>query len=159
MSVSFLLLVYGFYASICGNYSHKCVLSSVYVLYAAFIGILGIIVLAFNAQIEDALRDLWIQGRSMATRLENDWHCKDWDNKTSLNNCTQVANDQGRQCCRDWFVEKFGSVRIGVGVGLIVLCLLLIIGDIFTWKWVCSKLRDDGTREGSTATAPLTYSW
>jgi hypothetical protein len=149
MCVSLLLLLYGFYASLCGSRGHKFLLAVLYCIFAVLIALLGIFILALRNKISTSVGELFDKhsGSSFVTMLEEELQCSNWTG------CTDPP------CCKDRFDELYRSYGNPIGASLIVLFVALMVGDFFAWKWVCKNLNTDSTKEHMETTTPLTYSW
>jgi hypothetical protein len=149
MCLSLLLLLYGFYASIWGNACHKAVLSTFYGIFAIVLGALGICVLAFKTKIIEGLSNYLNDNQDALNEFGRELHC------STVNGAAECMNVFGS------YYDKFGK---GIGAALIVLFVILMVGDVLAWKFVCDRIRGrdklgDGSDGGKQLTAPLTYSW
>jgi hypothetical protein len=147
VGISALLLFYGVWGSIWGGKCPKILLSFFYLLYALGIGALGIVILVLQSKIVEKVGELFESKSEFAETLENLTNCEGW-NVSSENDCQTM-------------VEKFyDTVGKGIAIGLMVLCVILVVGDGFAWKWTVG--RKEGyvrTKAESSLSAPLRYSW
>jgi hypothetical protein len=149
VSVSFLLLLFGFWASIWGGRCSKSLLAIFYLVYAIALGGLGIVVLVLKNRIITQV------GKVFDTNT--DFH----DHFTSIVNCTGWS-EEGTTCLQK-VQDFFKTFGVGVSAGLIVLFVILLVGDIFAWRVIfCSpSAREElsGSKPGAEVTTPLRYSW
>jgi hypothetical protein len=159
MCASILLLIYGFYASLSGGPCHKAILSFVYLIFALALGAFGICILALKKQIIKVVGDQWAKGTEFVHKFENQLNCTDW-NSTSNTSSTSSTSTGEKQSCKQVFEDFYRTFGTGISIGLIVLFGLLMIGDVFAWKFVCDKEhKKDEKGPSQSLTAPLTYSW
>jgi hypothetical protein len=146
MVVSFLLLIFGFWASFRGAVWAKALLAVIYALYAVILLAIGILLLAMKNQITDAVQEYFdINPGEFRDKFEEALNCS-W-------NDTNVT-------CLEKFKDIYGTFGIGIGVGLILLAVVLLVGDGFAWKWICEKCKyKEASSSQKQLTAPLTYSW
>jgi hypothetical protein len=156
MCVSLLLLFYGFYASVYGTACHKAVLSIVYCIFALALGALGICVIVLKNTISDDLGKYWATHETEMAQVEKRLDCFNW---------TQTNSSQsGKESCKDVFDTFYNNFGKGIAAGLLVLFVILMVGDVFAWKFVCDRVNGrsrlgDGSDGSKQLTAPLTYSW
>ena len=156
LCLSVLLLIYGFYASCCGNRCHKCLLSVFYLIFSITLGAVGVALLAVKGKIEEGLAKLWETGQTQVTSaLEDGFKCISWDNHSIAESerCrTKIMN----------FYSKYGNIGGGC---LIALFVVLMAGTVLAFRFVC-KSEPKSDKASSTQpngkdqfTTPLTYGW
>jgi hypothetical protein len=154
MCVSILLLIYGFYASVYGGPCQKAVLSLIYLIFALAMGAFGICILALKKQITTAIGNEWNKGGDFVSNFEKQLKCQSWDNDSACN------SPEPDRCCKHVFEDFYAKFGTGIGAGLIVLFVILMVGDVFAWKFVCEKAKKkDEKGPSQSLTTPLTFSW
>jgi hypothetical protein len=148
MVVSLLLLIYGFYASICGGKAAKFSLAVIYLIYALVLLAIGVALLAIKDTIIDAVEDYFLSdttAEDVRSKFETEFKCEWEGNATN---------------CKTKIQDLYKSFGVGIAAGLIVLFAILLLGDIIAWRWLCSKWEDGPAGgQGGDVKTPLTYSW
>lgn len=157
LCISFLILLFGIYASCCGNDCVKVILSILYIIYAFGIGAMGVALIIYQKKLPDYFSNAYYDGTLSNTTkdtIEEAFNCKFPPKNILLDdstNCLTKFED---------YVHHYGLI---CGITLIALFILLFIGVCFAFRAICKKDNHDESnaksREQETINQPLTYGW
>lgn len=158
LGVSFLILIFGIYASCCGNNCVKGVLSILYIIYAFAIGALGVALIIFQKKLPEYFDKAYYDGTLSNTTQDmivEAFNCKFPPKNKRI-------NDETPKDCLDKFKDYVHNYGLICGIALIVLFILLFIGVCFAIHVICKKdqdLSNAKSREQEQMNQPLTYGW
>jgi hypothetical protein len=160
LSVSLMILLYGIYASCCGEGCQKAVMSVLFMIYAvALIGI-GVALLVLKSKIEEQFHVFWEKREDhpgAIEALEASFDCCGWD----LSDFRVCFNSTRRgSWCGPKVEDAYKKYGTPIAGGLIGLGGLLLIGTIVAIVFVCKAAKEDEWESASSGRKnPLTSGW
>ncbi|KAK8860420.1 Leukocyte surface antigen cd53 [Tritrichomonas musculus] len=156
LCISFLLFVFGIYASCCGNNCVKGILSILYIVYALGIGAAGVVLLIYRQKLPDYFSDAYHKGslsNSTIDTIQETFNCHFPPKATVLEDqedCLEKFKD---------YVHRYGLI---CGIALLALFIFLLLGVCLAIRIICKKDEDISnakSRENEQINTPLTYGW
>lgn len=154
-----IVLIFGIYASCCGDRCARGALSVIFLVYALLLLACGVIVIIFRTKFSKYLRDGYDQGKLSQddiNYIEKTFECKfETENSTS----TKLLEDNNASCFTkfDDFCKMYGII---IGVVFLFLFLLIFIGVVIACKEACRKQEtSSGSKTKEQVSTPLTYGW
>lgn len=156
LCISFLVFCFGIYASCKGTKCTRSVLAVIYIVYALFVGAMAIFFLAFKSKIVELIgKEYNKKNNELVESINKAFKCNSW---VGINNTTDYLQENATISCKEKINEFYNKTQLVIGIVLIAVFLILIIGIILVFKYICCS-KDDASSNKEQISTPLTYGW
>lgn len=157
LCVSFLVFCFGIYASCKGTKCTRSVLAVIYILYAIFVGAMAIFFLAFKNKILTLIGDQYNkENNELVESINKAFNCNSWEGNQTVN--TTVSENTTLISCKEKIEKFYNKTQLVIGIILIAVFLILVVGIILVFKYICCSA-EDSTSSKERLSTPLTYGW
>lgn len=153
-SIALLLLIYCIIASLCGKRCTNFGLAIVYAIFTAFLVFCGVVVLVYESQLEDMIKKAYSIQSEDAQRIikaiEEEFKCCGWDT-------FNISCGVNTQNCQVVFNKFYNDNKIWLAIAFFTLAVILLVGTVVAFHYVCCGDEEDKYRELQTMRSPLVY--